>query len=72
MECFNTPNAVASPSGDINDSEALAGPTCPDATAFGVLKHSMVILFPAFDCPPQHFMAPLHSCKAFLVILISG
>ena len=59
-------------SGDIEDTEDLVGLPCRDAIAFGVLQHSMGILCPVFDCPPQHSMAPLHSCKAFLVLLISG
>src|SRR6056300_92887 len=48
--------------------EALEGLTWPDVMEFAVLFQSMCILWPVFNCPLQHFVAPLHSCKAFLHI----
>src|SRR5210317_722512 len=56
----------------ISSMEALGGLPCPDVIDFAVLYQSICILWPVFGCPPQHFVAPLHSCKAFLQIRSTG
>src|SRR6056300_961350 len=58
----STPLAVS------HSMEALEGLPCPDAADFRMSSQRMCILHPVFDCPPQHFVAPLHSCRAFLQI----
>src|SRR6056300_421154 len=56
----------------MSSMEALDGLPCPDVIDFRVLYQYMCILWPGFDLPPQHFVAPLPLCRAFLQIGSTG